>query len=166
MRKLDILKRKLKRNKRKAILISILIWLLYVTRFHSFLFIHSAIQLVQEHIELVREHIEINWINAEDGDEHDHRQRYIMFRCDQVKDKHDCGGFGDRLKGILSAYLWSLLDDRQFIVQVNRPCDMVNLLEPNEVNWNRDVPNDIGWWQTAEIDFRYCQQYLKITIKN
>lgn len=76
--------------------------------------------------------------------------RYIMYRCDRELDKNLCGGFGDRLKGILSAYLWSLLTNRTFLLRVTKPCNMVTLLEPNEVEWNREI--SINWWHTVELN--------------
>jgi hypothetical protein len=76
--------------------------------------------------------------------------RFIMYRCDRELDKNLCGGFGDRLKGILSAYLWSLLTNRTFLLRVTKPCNMVTLLEPNEVDWNREI--NISWWHTVELN--------------
>lgn len=76
--------------------------------------------------------------------------RFIMYRCDRELDKNLCGGFGDRLKGILSAYLWSLLTNRTFLLKVTKPCNMITLLEPNEVEWNREI--NISWWHTVELN--------------
>lgn len=46
-----------------------------------------------------------------------------------------CGGWGDRLRGILSAYVLALLSDRHFMIDMNYPCPISNVLEPNFVNW-------------------------------
>ena len=67
------------------------------------------------------------------------QEHFIMFRCDALLDTHNCGGHADRLKGIISVYIWSLLSNRTLLVRITRPCNFTNLLEPNEVNWNRDV---------------------------
>lgn len=78
--------------------------------------------------------------------------KYIMFRCDRKKDRHDCGGLGDRLKGVMAAFLWSILENRQFLLKINRPCNFTQLLEPNVVKWNQNV--EILKSETAEIDKR------------
>ena len=47
-----------------------------------------------------------------------------------------CGGWADRLKGIYSAYSWSLISDRKFYIKINEPCELKNILEPNNIDWN------------------------------
>jgi len=46
-----------------------------------------------------------------------------------------CGGWGDRLRGILSVYILSLLTNRHFMIDMNYPCEISKVLEPNFVNW-------------------------------
>lgn len=46
-----------------------------------------------------------------------------------------CGGWGDRLRGILSTYILALLTDRQFVIDMNYPCAISRVLQPNFVNW-------------------------------
>lgn len=77
------------------------------------------------------------------------QEHFIMYRCDALLDTHNCGGHGDRLKGIMSLYLWSLLSNRTLLVRITRPCNFINLLEPNEVDWNRQVTFRPG--EVAEI---------------
>ena len=67
------------------------------------------------------------------------QEHFIMYRCDAVLDTHNCGGHADRLKGIMSLYLWSLLSNRTLLVRITRPCNFAQLLEPNEAEWNREV---------------------------
>lgn len=136
-----IIQRRLKQNKKSILLVIILSYFLFA-------YVLNDISLK---LELLNEYIEIELLGSNEPPP-SHPERFVMYRCDQLKDQHDCGGLGDRMKGILSAYLWSLLDNRTLIVQVNRPCNLVNLLEPNEVNWSREV--NIGWWQTVELDKR------------
>jgi len=62
-------------------------------------------------------------------------EKYIMFSCNS-NDLDECGGWGDRVKGIMSAYWWSVLSGRKLILNINRPCDLSKILEPNQVNWN------------------------------
>ena len=63
-------------------------------------------------------------------------EKYIMYRCDKNLDKHECGGWGDRIKGIMSAYWWAKITGRKLLININKPCDLSKILEPNEINWN------------------------------
>jgi hypothetical protein len=56
--------------------------------------------------------------------------KYIIFEC-----KQNCGGLGDRLKGIMTAYAISLLSQRQLIINIEQPCNFTQLFVPNQVNW-------------------------------
>jgi hypothetical protein len=60
--------------------------------------------------------------------------RYIVYEC--IEGMGLCGGWGDRLKGIYSAYAWSLLSKRKFYININKPCPLTNMLEPNNIDWN------------------------------
>lgn len=66
-------------------------------------------------------------------------EHFVMYRCDALADTHNCGGLADRLKGIMSIYLWSLLSNRSLLIRITRPCNFVNLLEPNLVPWSRQI---------------------------
>ncbi|CAF0896831.1 unnamed protein product [Rotaria sp. Silwood1] len=46
-----------------------------------------------------------------------------------------CGGWGDRLRGITSVYILSLLTNRRFMIDMNYPCDILKVVQPNFVNW-------------------------------
>jgi len=46
-----------------------------------------------------------------------------------------CGGWGDRLRGILSVYILALLTNRHFMIDMNYPCDILKVIQPNIVNW-------------------------------
>jgi hypothetical protein len=52
-----------------------------------------------------------------------------------------CGGWGDRLRGILSVYILSLLTNRHFMIDMNYPCDISKVIEPNFINWTYSIPN-------------------------
>lgn len=60
----------------------------------------------------------------------DASQKYIQFLCEK-----QCGGLGDRFKGLLSAYAWSLLANRSFVIDVKTPCPFENLYDTNEIDW-------------------------------
>ncbi len=42
-------------------------------------------------------------------------------------------------KGIMSTYAWSLLTDREFLLKMNHPCPIEHILEPNEIQWNKQI---------------------------
>ena len=35
----------------------------------------------------------------------------------------------------MSAYAWSLLTNRIFLININRPCELDKFIEPNNINW-------------------------------
>ncbi|RNA11346.1 hypothetical protein BpHYR1_006320 [Brachionus plicatilis] len=77
--------------------------------------------------------------------------KFIQFEC--TRSGELCGGWGDRLKGILSTYAISMIIDRKFTIKMTRDCDLRRILEPNEINWDHEqVPLkvkskqiNIGW---------------------
>jgi hypothetical protein len=91
-----------------------------------------------------------------------------MYRCDPSEDWfRNCGGLADRLKGIVSGYIWALMTNRTFLINVNRPCDIKNLYLPNIYNWDIDVNaliknKNIGYFDKAEVN---CGDYLKDKFK-
>ena len=61
------------------------------------------------------------------------KDKYVEYVCDEPSNV--CGGWGDRMKGILSAYGLSLLLNRKFSLLITKPCNMELILRPNEVDW-------------------------------
>jgi hypothetical protein len=59
-------------------------------------------------------------------------RKYVQYSCPEV-----CGGFADRLKGILSSYAWSLITNRSFLIDMRFPCPIEELYDINEINWKR-----------------------------
>ena len=57
--------------------------------------------------------------------------KYLVYEC-----QSSCGGWADRLKGIISVFALSLLTNRQFIINITNPCNFSQLFVPNEVNWD------------------------------
>ncbi|CAF1473959.1 unnamed protein product [Didymodactylos carnosus] len=43
----------------------------------------------------------------------------------------ECGGWGDRQRGLESAFLLALITDRRFMIEMNFPCDIRTALQPN-----------------------------------
>ncbi|CAF1140716.1 unnamed protein product [Rotaria sordida] len=46
-----------------------------------------------------------------------------------------CGGWGDRLRGITSAYILAVLLQRRFVIDMQYPCNLTNFLLPNLIDW-------------------------------
>ena len=60
--------------------------------------------------------------------------RYLFYHC-----KSNCGGFGDRLRGIVNAFILSRITGRKFGILHPKPCPLENFLEENKYNWKINV---------------------------
>lgn len=59
-------------------------------------------------------------------------KKYFIYRCPC----HGlCGGYGDREKGMVAAYIISLLSNRSFGIEHKCPGDITKYLRPNKVDW-------------------------------
>ena len=56
----------------------------------------------------------------------------LVFLC--LKSQQ-CGGWGDRQKGIISTFLLALLTNRTFVIVCTNPCQLSKFLQPNKYNW-------------------------------
>ncbi|XP_013421367.1 uncharacterized protein LOC106181515 [Lingula anatina] len=66
--------------------------------------------------------------------------RYVVYMC-----QHLCGGWGDRLRGIMSTFAWSVLNGRQFIIEHTWPCDLRKFLQPKPpLRWADNIPQRKG----------------------
>lgn len=83
----------------------------------------------------------------------DSNAKYVLYSCDGF-----CGGWGDRLKGILSAYAWSLLTERQFRIHVTQPCNLEAMLKPNKIYWNAPMTRNGG--QGLQLHPNFSHVYL------
>lgn len=59
------------------------------------------------------------------------RRKVIVYECTQ----NNCGGWADRQKGMVIAYVLATLLGRDFRIYVTTPCPLVNFLRPNKVDW-------------------------------
>ncbi|ESO95792.1 hypothetical protein LOTGIDRAFT_160339 [Lottia gigantea] len=51
-----------------------------------------------------------------------------------------CGGWADRLKGIVTAYILANITHRNFGIKItNLPCELTNAVIPNYINWNLNL---------------------------
>ncbi|CAH1795524.1 unnamed protein product [Owenia fusiformis] len=66
-------------------------------------------------------------------------EKYLGYVCVRI----GCNGWGDRLIGILTAYVWSIIMDRKFFIMITHPGPLTDVLLPNKVNWNIAVPSNL-----------------------
>ncbi|ESP02160.1 hypothetical protein LOTGIDRAFT_157314 [Lottia gigantea] len=60
-------------------------------------------------------------------------EKYLVYLCDE---KRDCGGWGDRQRGMVSLFLLSLVWKRTFKILISSPCDIKPYYKPTkEYNW-------------------------------
>ena len=48
-------------------------------------------------------------------------------------------GWGDRLRGIMSLFMISLILDRRFRIEVTHPCNLTYILRPHLYNWTQTI---------------------------
>jgi hypothetical protein len=66
-------------------------------------------------------------------------EKYLVYEC-----KYHCGGWADRLKGIMSVYTLSLLTNRSFLIDMRTPCNFTRLFMPNTIDWRVKEENIIN----------------------
>jgi hypothetical protein len=59
--------------------------------------------------------------------------KWLIYECSS---KFVCGGWADRLKGIMSVYALSLMTNRHFLINITSPCNFSKLFLPNLINWS------------------------------
>ncbi|CAF2699652.1 unnamed protein product [Rotaria sp. Silwood2] len=62
------------------------------------------------------------------------RGKYLVYVCHE-----NCGGWGDRLRGIMSLFMLSLMLDRNFRIEITHPCNLTHILRPNLYNWEQPI---------------------------
>jgi hypothetical protein len=73
---------------------------------------------------------------------------YIQYSC-----HGRCGGFADRLKGIMSAYALSLISNRSFLIDMQWPCPIDDMFDTSQVNWRP---------RSKKLDKRTSETRMKI----
>ena len=58
--------------------------------------------------------------------------RFLVYKCIST-----CGGMGDRQKGMTSAFLFALLTNRTFIIDMPNPCDISQFFQANVYDWQK-----------------------------
>ena len=100
-------------------------------------------------------------------------KKYVVYEC---TNEILCGGWGDRLKGIMSAYAISLLTDRYLLIYHVKPCLLNQFFEPSIYFINKTINYDQASkkWYLNNEDFRKSLSYFNafnltskyITIRN
>ena len=65
--------------------------------------------------------------------------RYMIYTCRQG---HHCSGTGNRQRGIVAAFLVSILTNRIFLMDIDNPIPLDQVLEPHLIRWN-EIPKSI-----------------------
>lgn len=60
--------------------------------------------------------------------------KYIVYDC-SLQRKGRCGGWADRLSGIVTTFIISRLTQRQFMIHHDYPCELENYVVPNRYDW-------------------------------
>jgi hypothetical protein len=80
-----------------------------------------------------------NRIISNNKDSHEefceNKNKYIRYECKRPF----CGGWADRLRGLMSAYIWAIFTKREFLIDMDYPCSLSLMLEPNFVKWNKPI---------------------------
>jgi hypothetical protein len=73
----------------------------------------------------------------------------IKFQCTSI-----CGGLGDRVRGLIMAYLFALLSNRRLVVDMRWPCDFTDYFQPNFYKWvpSLNVAFQGSWLYIRAID--------------
>ncbi|XP_048246941.1 uncharacterized protein LOC124151429 [Haliotis rufescens] len=61
--------------------------------------------------------------------------KYVIYTCNISH----CGGYADRQKGMVTAYVLSEMLGRKFGISMIRPCDFSEFIVPRDVNWTIDM---------------------------
>jgi tryptophanase len=65
--------------------------------------------------------------------------KYVQYICEKR-----CGGWGDRLKGIVSTFMLSLVLERKFLMKVEHPCDMKYFFKDYDEYWSEPIIDKIN----------------------
>ena len=61
--------------------------------------------------------------------------KYVIYTCSKRLGYAKCGGWADRQKSIVSAYLMSIIANRTFAIMDDMPCELSNHFTENRIKW-------------------------------
>ncbi|XP_045166882.2 uncharacterized protein LOC123530199 [Mercenaria mercenaria] len=81
-----------------------------------------------------------------------HHHKFLVYKCDYSR---RCGGWGDRQRGIVSSFLLAMITGRAFVINIEKPCSLENILIPHLYDWSvcKTFVNSIHNNNTNEFDF-------------
>jgi len=90
--------------------------------------------------------------------QHESEKKYVVYECTY---EFLCGGWGDRLKGIMSAYAISLLTNRDLLIYHVKPCLLTHFFEPSIyfLNTSIDYNQSSKFWNINMEGFRKSLSY-------
>jgi hypothetical protein len=83
--------------------------------------------------------------------------KYVQYICD-----YKCGGWGDRLKGIMSSFMLSLVLGRRFLIKIEHPCDMKHFFSDNDKYWSEPLIDQKNKKQIF-IDYKSVSNFKFVT---
>ena len=60
-------------------------------------------------------------------------ERMMIYSC--ASSRSLCGGWGDRIRGLYSVYMLSILQKRTFGIEITKPCTIEEVYRPNMLDW-------------------------------
>ena len=66
--------------------------------------------------------------------------KYVKFECNDGL----CGGWSDRLDGIMGGLAFAIIQNRKFLIDISQPCLLTHLLDSNLIKWNNNNKNEIN----------------------
>ncbi|XP_052771065.1 uncharacterized protein LOC128210752 [Mya arenaria] len=90
---------------------------------------------------------------------HQNSTKYLIYFCDI-----ECGGLGDRLKGIVKVYMLSILSRRRFGIRMKEPSDIENFLQPHVIDW-RVNEAEIAGKDRKTVDYKTLHDFIAIDLE-
>ncbi|EDO39487.1 predicted protein [Nematostella vectensis] len=86
----------------------------------------------------------------------DKNRKFLVYHC--LGHKGGCGGYGNRMAGLVSTFYLAILLNRTFLIHWGGPELLDSLLEPNMIDWRYDkrkingVPERTSYWGIERIE--------------
>ena len=100
---------------------------------HSPVHAYGRTTRVEENAPLLSDSTSRSLKNGDDGGEDGSSGKFLIYKCGRSNSL--CGGWADRQKGMVSAFLLALVTNRRFGITMTTPCDVRKFYLPSEYNW-------------------------------
>lgn len=88
----------------------------------------------------------INFSNS--SDYKPRSDKYVKFECNDGL----CGGWSDRLDGIMGGLAFALIQNRKFLIDISQPCQLTHLLDSNLIKWDNNINKKFTIYRLYSID--------------